>query len=1222
MDRLIDRRYEVIGEIGRGGNSVVYKARDRQSQATVAIKVLSKQRRDAESILRFRKEAEIISKLAHPYVVKLVSYGEHEGSTYLAMELVEGKNLSEILKEANFSLEFAIDIISQIAEALEYVHERGIIHRDLKPNNIVLSRDKRQKVGIKVIDFCLARIMDLAEIIDREAVVGTFSYMSPEQAGTLPVLPDERSDLYSLGIIFYELLSGEVPFQGEDVSAILHQHVAREPKSLKAMKGDIPEIIDQMVMKLLKKAPEERYQSAKGLLSDLNRIRQMLKRKNVEVFTLGSEDRAGKLSYLIRFIGRQVELGDLITDYGLSKDGIGRVSLISGLSGMGKTKLVDEFRPYAEKGRGIFLSGKCNKYGATLPYSPFVEAITEYVEQVKRKPAARKEAEVKKITRALGELSGIITQSVPALEELIGEIPPLIKLDAEREKMRFFSVMQAFLNAVASQENPLVIFLDDLQWADLDTLELLRFLVPQLLLSYILMIGSFRAEEVASGHPLASLLKDLREEKIPFREINLRPFKREETAQVIEETFGYREEIPKELLDVIEKIAKGNPFYILQILRAMVDEKVISFKDAGWCFDTQKMHKVSLPTSLIELILGRIKGLKPEMKNILGFASVIGRDFDYEILASITKLPTNEILDVLDEAQRQMFIWIKPGLSTGSYVFSHDKIRETLYEKLREKERRDLHEEIARSLEEDGRGDIYELAHHYYEGLNKEKALYYSIEAGDRAKTVYANEEAIRFYERALSLLKEKGGKEGSQVWLKLKEGMGDAHCLLGEFDKSIECYEAVARYTETNLGKAKLLVKEGLVFFEKGDLPKAAEYYTRGLRFLNVKIPSTFLGTIVFLLQQILVQAAHTFFPFIYSAHKYKNDEVAKLKVRILFRLGYFYWFFNTVKCLAVSIHSTNMAEHIGPSKELQHNYSTHGFAMAVIPMYKRAFKFLYRSLAIAEEINDPFAKALSQSYLGLVCYSANQLDKSIDWLQKAAATLERLGDPWELFIAYSHLGFNYRHKSEFDKALRFFEISYDLARKVKDQRSMGQSLASICEVLAIKGEKSSGVEKRIIKAIELSKKSMDNLALAKALGDCAHIHMLYGELEQAVEKAYEGKRVIEKYFIRADYVVPTYLVLAEALLKLAERDGVNTKEGRQYLKKAWWPMQWGFILTLSFRNNLGYAYRVKGTYACLRGKKKKGQKYFNQSIKILEQQGNKYELGRTLAEAGRLIG
>ncbi|MFC1571650.1 protein kinase [Candidatus Margulisiibacteriota bacterium] len=1221
MGKLIDNCYEVIGELGRGSNSVVYKAKDRQSNSTVAVKVLAKQRRDAESILRFRKEAEIISKLSHPHIVKLIGYGNHGGSIYLAMELIKGKSLCDLLKEATFSLEFCLDIIMQIAETLDYVHGRGIIHRDLKPKNIVVGRDMQGVVVIKIIDFCLARVMDLTELLDREAIVGTFSYMSPEQAGTLPVLPDERSDLYSLGIIFYELLTGEVPFQGEDVSTILHQHIAKEPKSLKAMKEGLPEIIDQLVLKLLKKAPEERYQSAKGLLSDLRRIKEMLKEQKLSGFKLGSEDRAGKLSYLIRFIGRQEEVRELREDFGLSRDGIGRLSLVSGLSGMGKTRLINELHPYVEKSQGIFVSGKCNKYGARLPYSAFVEAITEYVEVIKRKPAVKRKEQIKKIKGALGELGGVITQFVPALEELIGRAPALVKLEVEREKMRFFNVTQAFLNAAASKENPLVIFLDDLQWTDLGTIELLRFLVPQLLLSHILIIGSFREEEVETSQPLLGLLNRLREEKILFREINLRPFGAPETGQMIRETFGYQGEVPEELLEMVQELAKGNPFYTLQMLRAMVDEEVIYFEEQEWQFDVKRLQQVSLPTSLMELILVRVGTLKPEIRNILSFASVIGRDFKYEILASITKMPTDEVLDVLDEAQRQMFIWGKPGLVKGIYTFSHDKLREALYEKLNVPRRKELHEEIAKWLEEGNKDDIYELAHHYFEGLNKKKALDYSVKAGDRAQAVYANEEVLRFYQRALALLEAEGGQEGGPLWLKLKEGMGDAYCLLGQYESSTACYNTVAQFTATKLEKVKLLEKQGYAIFVKGDLPKAAEYYEEGLRILSIKIPKSLSGRLIFALQIILVQVGHTFLPAVIARHRLKHDQAAKLKVKLLRRLGYVHWFSSsTIQAFIALMLAINIAEHIGPSNELCQVYSDQGILVSAIPLFKRALKYQYRSMAMAEELNELWSLAQCQAFCGIVHYYIQQWDKSIELLTKGTDGLKRLGDPWQYVINYDHLGYVYRNKSDFETAARYLKEAYEVACQVDDPRSMGQSLSGLSEVQGFKGELDKA-EKNILKTMECCKRASDVLVLAMAYRDYAQILLQKGEAAAAVEQAKHSKHLIEKNLFRSEYCVPTYIVLASALLKLAEAKNINGRARRQYLKEAWWPMQWGYILSLSFKNYLGYAYRVKGVDACLRGKKKRGQKYFDQSIKVLEQQGNKYELGRTLAEAGRLI-
>jgi serine/threonine protein kinase len=224
MGKIIDDRYRIVGELGKGSIATVYKAIDVKNNQPVALKLLQKQRRDAESILRLKREVEIMSKLDHPHVVKFLDCGEYKGASYLVTELIEGASLHVLLSSGKISTEKSFDIIYQTTQALAYVHEHGIIHRDLKPKNLLLKNN-----DTKVIDFCLARVINLVEIVDREAIVGTFSYMSPEQAGMLLLPADERSDLYSLGIIFYQTLTGELPFKGEDVGEILHQHIAKTP---------------------------------------------------------------------------------------------------------------------------------------------------------------------------------------------------------------------------------------------------------------------------------------------------------------------------------------------------------------------------------------------------------------------------------------------------------------------------------------------------------------------------------------------------------------------------------------------------------------------------------------------------------------------------------------------------------------------------------------------------------------------------------------------------------------------------------------------------------------------------------------------------------------------------------------------------------------------------------------------------------------------------------
>lgn len=1219
-DDVIADRFRIIQKLGEGSLATVYSALDIQENRVIALKILSKQRRDEESRLRFRRDVEALSKIDHPNIVKILSCGEYEGSSFLAMELFEGTNLSRLLKKRKMTLDMAIKTVTDVAAALEIVHERGILHRDLKPRNILIKGEET-----KISDFCVARIVNLVDILDKPAMIDTLSYMSPELTGVLPVVPDERSDLYSLGIIFYELVTGEPPFIGDDIGTILHQHVTKSPKDPRQLDPSIPEVVANMVLKLLKKQPEERYQSARGLLADLERIKsERAVRGAYEIFSLGIEDSISRPSYHTKFIGRKEELAELTETIWLAGEGRGRFASISGMAGIGKTRLINELRPYCDEKGVLLISGKCNKYGGQHPFNPFVESITDYSNILSIKSGEEKDAEVRTIREALGGLGGAMTQMAPALEGVMGKMPELVKLEPERERMRLFQVIFSFFSAIASRERPLIIFLDDLQWSDLGTIELLDFLGPKLAQSPILILGSFREEEISKDHPLGRLLRKFQDSGVPFKQINLKSLPIKETGMIIRGLFGYKEDVPRPLLVLAQERTKGNPFYLLQVLGSMVDKKIMYLEENKWKFNVERMKYAELPSTVIELLLGRLERLAPEVARVLTYASAVGKEFSYDLLKNITKIPGEELIGVLDETLSHMFIWEKPGLIRGIYTFSHDKIREALYEKLDSASRKELHEEIARSLEEAYRENldavVYDLAYHYFQGLNKEKALDYAILAGEKAKWTYSNEDVIRHFERALLLLEQKGFGKGSKPWVKLQEEIGDAHCLLGEYDKSIACYDDVAPFQKTRLEKAKLLEKKGYAIFNKGDLAQACNYYEEGLRLLNIKIPKSVGGTAALLLSQVLIQMGHTYFPFVTAKRKWRESVPARIRVKILLRLSYVLWFTNLMRCLAAQFFSMNIAEHIGPTKELFQTYSGHGIAMSAFPFFKRALKYQYRSLKMAEEIHEPWSIAQVQSFLGLVHYYVQEWDQSIEWLTKATQGLSKLGDPWENILAYIHLGYDYRNKSDFESAQKYFEIAHELACRLKDLRSMGQSLSGLCEVLAFKGEIEKA-EENIAKALEYCEKAFDKLVLAMALRDHAQILIRKGEVEKAIGQARRSKRLIEKYFFRSDYVVPTYLVLSEACLKLAERKDISKKERKRNLKVALRAVRWGLFLAIFFKNYLGYAYRVKGVYHCLTGNIRKGQSYFSRSVQILKRQNNRYELDRTLGEKARFL-
>jgi tetratricopeptide (TPR) repeat protein len=370
--------------------------------------------------------------------------------------------------------------------------------------------------------------------------------------------------------------------------------------------------------------------------------------------------------------------------------------------------------------------------------------------------------------------------------------------------------------------------------------------------------------------------------------------------------------------------------------------------------------------------------------------------------------------------------------------------------------------------------------------------------------------------------------------------------------------------------------------------------------------------------LWQILIQSGHTFFPFIIARNKFKNDIKAGLKAKILLRLMYTYWFFNSIKCLAVAHLCLNIAEHIGPSKILCQIYSAYGIVLSTIPLFNRALRYQFRSLAIGKELNEPWAMAQTQGFLGLMHYYLTEWDKSIDWLWQGINGLAKLGDKWEYILYYIHLGYQYRNKSDFAQSIKCFQSAYDAACQVRDLRSMGQSLSGLCEVLAFKGDVEKA-EQNIVKAVEYCEKASDLLVRAMALRDYAQVLLQKGDYQGSIEQALRSNKLIVNNFLRSDYVVPTYLVLAAASLKLAERTEI-AKDKKRLMRQAYWAARYGLFSAVFYKNYLGYAYRVNGTYYCLRGNRRKGEEYLLKSRAILEKQGNKYELGKTMAEIANL--
>ena len=820
---ILQKRYKILAKIGDGGMSIVYKVDDTQKGRIVAVKILKEDRikqRGAENIIRFQREARTVSLLDHPQILKVLEVGDEADQYYLVTEYIEGETLAIRLKKGiPVTVAESVEIVRQLTEALAYVHEKGIIHRDIKPANVMLAASGKE---VKILDFGLAQLMEFTEIKNEDEVVGTFSYMSPEQAGMTRKPVDERSDLYSLGVIFYEMLTGELPFKGRDVGTILHQQAARKPTSPATIRPGIPPILEEMVLKLLNKEPEERYQTARGLLADLKRY------QSGEVsFLIGKEDRLRKLSYRTRLIGREQELEQLKKIFDQSFTGQGQICLISGDAGLGKSRLIDEIRRYAYERGGVLINGKCFSQENKIPYQPFKDALNEYLYFLSQEDAGEQEAAKARMKELLGQLGGIMLGFNPHLKDILGVMPPLVPLDAERKNRRFLMVSSRFFCGLGKENAPCVLFIDDLHWADDGTLSLLTEMSEEIKNHPFLLVGTFRGNEVSETHGLARLKNEAAQKSYALHEIDLKPFDHERLKKFTAELLLEDEARVEDLTRYVLNKSKGNPFFAIELIRQLVDEKALVYQEGTrfWQINWDQVNRISVPVTIVDLVLRRIETLDKDLLILLSCAAFIGREFELDLLFLVMDFNQEKATALLDEAVVLQLIEV--GKVKGRMLFVHDRVRDAFYKRLTVDERKKIHLRIALAIEELHKNDLesvlFDLLHHYMEVGDKDKVLRYCLPAASKAKESYANEEAIRCYAAALAILEEKG-EQASMQWLEAKEGLATVYLTIGRNDEAIEISHQILPFKKTPVEKAGIYKQIGGAYFKKGDWLKCED--------------------------------------------------------------------------------------------------------------------------------------------------------------------------------------------------------------------------------------------------------------------------------------------------------------------------------------------------------------------------------------------------------------
>jgi PAS domain S-box-containing protein len=744
-----------------------------------------------ESLKRLEHEYSLREELDPKWAARPIAITRHWDRTVLVLEDTGGVPLDQLLGHP-LDLESSLRLAIGLSTAIDHLHRRGIIHKDIKPANILVNSITGQ---------CWLRGFGIASRLPRERqspeppefVAGTLAYMAPEQTGRMNRSIDSRSDLYALGVTLYEMLTGSLPFTASDPMEWVHCHIARQPVPPGERLQNVPASVSAIIMKLLAKTAEERYQTAAGVESDLQRcLGEWETQRRIEEFPLGEHDTPDRLLIPEKLYGRAREIDTLLASFDrVVESGSPELVLISGYSGIGKSSVVNELHKVLVAPRGLFASGKLDQYKRNIPYATLAQALQNLVRQILGKSDAEMSRWRFPLLDALGPNGQLMVTLIPELALIIGEQPPVPELPQQEWQNRFQLVFRRFLGVFARPEHPLALFLDDLQWLDSATLDLIEHLVVHPEVRHLLLVGAYRDNEVRPSHPLARMLARIRGAGGNVREILLSPLIPDDVERLLIDALHTDHERVRPLAGLVFEKTAGNPFFTIQFLLALKEEALLAFDPgtAAWTWDLPRIRAKGFTDNVADLMAAKLSRLPPPTQKALGQLACLGNVADTATL-TLVHGGTEEAMHVaLWDAVRAGSI-IR---SDRTYAFLHDRIQEAAYALIDEGERAEAHLRIGRLLAaktppEELEENIFEVVNQFDHGAalivtqgEREQVAEFNLIAGKRAKMATAYTSALQYLTAGRALLPENGWEECYQLAFQLELNRAECEYLTGE---------------------------------------------------------------------------------------------------------------------------------------------------------------------------------------------------------------------------------------------------------------------------------------------------------------------------------------------------------------------------------------------------------------------------------------------------------
>ncbi|MDX1693048.1 MAG: AAA family ATPase [Ketobacteraceae bacterium] len=876
--------YRVTETLFTSGRTRIDRALRESDGKHVILKQLEEAFPDPGQVSRFSFSYDVLSKFDHPNIIKALDWVKGDKKPVMVLEDNNSIDLVRHLKSfpgQQLPVEQFLNIAVQLADALSVIHHAHVIHKDLHPGNILINPETGQ---VQIIDFGLASLLSREQpsLSAPEKLEGVLSYISPEQTGRMNRALDYRTDFYTLGVTFYYLLTGDVPFHADDALGLVHAHIARIQTPVASIRDDVPRVISNIVDKLLNKTAEERYQSALGLCKDLQRCRgALVMNKPLPEFPLALDDIPDRFQVPQKLYGRKEEVDVLLRRFFQSASGKPRLLAVSGYSGIGKSALVHEVHKPIAAHNGLFVSGKFDQFQQNIPYSALRQSLKSWLQHVLSLSEERLNRLKQLLADALGANARILTDFMPEFEHLLGALPPVVSLGADEARNRFHAVFHEFIKVI-SWQRPLVIFFDDVQWADQGTLDLLPVLISHEGCR-LLVVMAYRDNEVHEMHPLIRALHEIEESPLmrpTLSYLKLGPLDVEQTNQLLQDALYRPHDDVMALARLIHGKTAGNPFFTAEFLKKLYTDGLLNFNlnQQRWSWNIEEIQSRGITDNVVELMLGKMQQLPRRTRELIQLAACVGSRFDLDTLAMIAGIPLIQLTRAIWPALQDGLLvqdggdWF-PGVveqSGGSYTvprepdnflsqssplspycrFIHDRMLQAAYESLDENTRKETHLRIGRLLLQHA-GDsldneqIFSIVGQLNKGHDlmtdaeeRERLIRLNLVASGRALEACVWRAASEFSSIGIELLPDNAWEVCFELTRDLYNVMAESEYLSGNPELSEQYYQLLFDHLQDDLTKAQICATRLVQHIGRGQWFEGAVYAREGLVYLGLEVP------------------------------------------------------------------------------------------------------------------------------------------------------------------------------------------------------------------------------------------------------------------------------------------------------------------------------------------------------------------------------------------------